>query len=264
MPRNRGSPTKNSSARVQASLTTGNRRAARNVCVSSQEPCLPKHNQQTNKKHMTQCWRLSSNEPRTKSANEYLRTQTRPNINAPTAQNAVLHFLVKTRTLTKTKTKNTKRPIENINKTTNKLHEVATKRLHITCLQMKPCTKKSKRRKRPLQRELICCPQQNSDSSYPVLRNTNCHQYNANLDVPLATTSAAEQKICSSDRFHKRNKTACAQLQGQSAQNPTSDNTTRIAVTMTLTHALHTNNAARNSARVRYESARYCSTTTHV
>ena len=47
MPRNRGCPTKNSSARVQASLTTENRRAARNVCVSSQEPWLPKHKQQT-------------------------------------------------------------------------------------------------------------------------------------------------------------------------------------------------------------------------
>ena len=92
MPRSRGCTTTNSSARVQASLTTGNRRAARNVCVSSQEPCLPKHNQQTNKKHMTQCWRLFSYEPRTKSANEYLRTQTKPNINAPTAQNAAFHF----------------------------------------------------------------------------------------------------------------------------------------------------------------------------
>ena len=77
---------------VQASLTTGNRRAVRNVCVSSKEPCLPKHKQQTNKKQMTQCWRLFSYEPRTKSANEYLRTQTKPNTNAPTAQNAVFHF----------------------------------------------------------------------------------------------------------------------------------------------------------------------------
>ena len=42
---------KNSSARVQANLTTGNRRAARNICVSSQEPCLPKHYQQTNKQN---------------------------------------------------------------------------------------------------------------------------------------------------------------------------------------------------------------------
>ena len=205
---------KNSSARVQASLTTGNRRAARNVCASSREPCLPKHNQQTNKKHMTQCWPLSSNEPRTKSANEYLRTQTRPNTNAPTAQNAVLHFHREdTNTHENKNKKNTKRPIENINKTTNKLHVVATKRLHITCLQMKPCTTTRNRRKEHLQPELICCPQQDSDSSFPVLRIESCHQYNANLDVQLATTSAAEQKKISSYRFDKRNRTACAQLQ---------------------------------------------------
>ena len=107
----------------------------------------PKHNQQTNKTNMTQCWRLSSNEPRTKSANEYLRTQTRQNTNAPTAQNAVLHFHREDTNTHENKTKNTKRPIENINKTTNKLHVVATKRLHITCLQMKPCTTTRQRHK---------------------------------------------------------------------------------------------------------------------
>ena len=41
-------------------------------------------------------------------------------------------------------------------------------------------------------------------------------------------------------------------------KHPTSDNTTRIAVTMTPTHALHTSSAARNSAPVRCESPRYC------
>ena len=101
------------------------------------------------KKHMTQCWPLSSNEPRTKSANEYLRTQTRPNTNAPTAQNAVLHFHREDTNTHENKNKKTQNDqLRNINKTTNKLHVVATKRLHITCLQMKPCTTTRNRRKR--------------------------------------------------------------------------------------------------------------------
>ena len=131
--------------------------------------------------------------------------------------------IVKTRTLTKTK--NTERPIENIHKTTNKLYVVATKRLHITCLQMKPCTTTSNRRKEQLQLELICCSQQGSDSSYPVLRIESCHQNNANLDVQLATTSAAEQKkkivISFSQAQQDRMRTTATQKKKKKHQHPT-------------------------------------------
>ena len=141
MPRNRGSQKKTPQQGCRPVSPREIGELLENVCVSSQEPCLPKHNQQINKKHMTQCWRLSSNEPRKKSANEYLRTQTRPNTNAPNAQNAVFHFH-RENTNTHENKKNTKRPIENIDKTTNKLYVAAAR-----CQQMKPCTTTSNRRK---------------------------------------------------------------------------------------------------------------------
>ena len=147
---------------MQASLTTGNRRAARNVCVSSQEQCLPKHNQQTNKKHIhnvSLCPPM--NQERSLQTNTYGRKQDQTQMHQmPKTRFSI--SIVKTRTLTKTK-KNTKRPIENIDKTTNKLYVAAAR-----CQQMKPCITKGRRRKKPLQLDLICCPQQNSDSSYPV------------------------------------------------------------------------------------------------
>ena len=74
----------------------------------------------------------------------------------------------------------------------------------------------------------------------------------------LNRTFVRQIVLTNATRLHAHNCNAKAH------KTPTSDNTTRIDVMMTLTHALHTSNSARNSARVRYESARSCSTATHV
>ena len=87
-------------------------------------------------------------------------------------------------------------------------------------------------------------------------RSSTCN--NKRCQTHVFFRPVLNRKKGSSYRFPKRNRTACAQLQRKSAKTPTSDNTRKIAVTMTPTHALHTSSAARNSVPVRCESPRYC------